>query len=85
MDLSSGKLVSFGKYSLPRKSCQVQNRPMNTGFLRILPPVPSGNSAVTSIMVYTLGLSVANGSQQTNAPTKTKEKGVIQMGTGSTV
>ena len=57
---------------------------MNTGFLRILPSVISGNSAITSIMVYTPGLSVANGSQQTNAPTKTKGKGVIQMGAIST-
>ena len=58
--------------------------PMNTGVRRFSTPVISGNSALTTIMVFTAGLSAANGSHPIEAPPNTKGKGVIQMGAIST-
>ena len=58
--------------------------PMKSGLRRFLPPVISGNSALTTIMVFTAGLSAANGSHPIEAPPNTEEKGVIQMGAIST-
>lgn len=58
--------------------------PMKSGLRRFLPPVISGNLALTTIMVFTAGLSAANGSHPIEAPPNPKEKGVIQMGAIST-
>ena len=57
---------------------------MKSRVRQFLTPVISGNSALTTIMVFTAGLSAANGSHPIEAPPNTEEKGVIQMGAIST-
>ena len=81
---TAGKLVIFGNKSLPTDFCQVQMHPMKSGLPRFLHAVISGNLAITTIMVFTAGLSAANGSHPIEAPPNTEGKGVIQMGAFST-
>ena len=59
-------------------------RPMKSAIPRFSHAVISGNFGITTIMVFTAGLSAANGSHPIEAPPNTEGKGEVQMGAIST-